>query len=386
MNLHNPAFHLLAVLGNSPGVLTETLWALAQEKKPIIPQRVIILTTTQAMVRIEEELLQSVDGQPSRWQEFREAILKGKKIKNPKNFLILDCRLIQKSCGKRGKQIPLEDIRSADDNHDVADFILDQVRSLVSDQASRLIISLAGGRKTMGILLYGSISLLGRAEDRLTHVLVNSPFDSELNPSFLYPAQKERWLIDRSGKQWDARKGKIQLANLPFVPLAEAFQKHYGQVPRTFTALAQKMSQIVQEREPLRSVPVEFFRDRPEVRIKGKTYKFSVRPYLIFLFLANCKKRNVSYVKQSACLTDLELFQSKLRKEASQSHLSDWRSRLNFKMDEGQLRKNLLDLRNQIKKQGDEARWVLEILPLKRDFSLQIDKKFIIIIDDLFVK
>ena len=39
---------LLAVTGMSPAVLTETVWALAQERPPIIPNRVVVLTTLAA--------------------------------------------------------------------------------------------------------------------------------------------------------------------------------------------------------------------------------------------------------------------------------------------------------------------------------------------------
>jgi CRISPR-associated protein (TIGR02584 family) len=34
---------VIAVLGVSPSVLTETLWALAQESPPILPDRIVVL-------------------------------------------------------------------------------------------------------------------------------------------------------------------------------------------------------------------------------------------------------------------------------------------------------------------------------------------------------
>jgi hypothetical protein len=36
---------LFAILGKSPAVLTETVWALALEKPPLIPDRIFVLTT-----------------------------------------------------------------------------------------------------------------------------------------------------------------------------------------------------------------------------------------------------------------------------------------------------------------------------------------------------
>ena len=36
---------LIAGMGTSPAVLTETVWALAHQKKPIVPDEIVVLTT-----------------------------------------------------------------------------------------------------------------------------------------------------------------------------------------------------------------------------------------------------------------------------------------------------------------------------------------------------
>ena len=48
---------LLAVSGMSPAILTETVWALAREKPRIVPDEVIVLTTTAGARDIETQLL-----------------------------------------------------------------------------------------------------------------------------------------------------------------------------------------------------------------------------------------------------------------------------------------------------------------------------------------
>jgi len=40
-----PETILLAVTGMSPAVLTETIWALANEAEPVLPDRVVVVTT-----------------------------------------------------------------------------------------------------------------------------------------------------------------------------------------------------------------------------------------------------------------------------------------------------------------------------------------------------
>lgn len=48
---------LLSVTGQSPAVLTETIWALAQEQPAIIPHRVVVVTTTEGRATLVRELL-----------------------------------------------------------------------------------------------------------------------------------------------------------------------------------------------------------------------------------------------------------------------------------------------------------------------------------------
>ncbi len=37
---------LVAVSGMSPAILTETLWALGQEEPPVVPDEVVVITTS----------------------------------------------------------------------------------------------------------------------------------------------------------------------------------------------------------------------------------------------------------------------------------------------------------------------------------------------------
>ena len=79
----------------------------------------------------------------------------------------------------------LSDIRNAADNEAIADAITAVVRELTADADCAVHASIAGGRKTMGFYLGYALSLLGRSQDRLSHVLISSPFES--NPEFFYP-------------------------------------------------------------------------------------------------------------------------------------------------------------------------------------------------------
>jgi len=84
------------------------------------------------------------------------------------------------------------------------------------------------------------MTLIGRETDRLTHVLVTDPFDDpRLKPKFYYPAQSEKLLTDSNGKTHKPVQAKIELADIPFVPLRNAF-RDLGAMPGTFASLVQR--------------------------------------------------------------------------------------------------------------------------------------------------
>jgi len=178
----------------SPAVLTETVWALAHEKPPVIPDRVIVVTTAAGRDCLERDLFTPNPSFGGRtvWQALRRAILP--RAPNPKSEIgdqrseirsqkssippltLEPIRVIVAPDPATGRTRELADLRTPADNEAAADFLLEQVRAIVENPDTRLIASLAGGRKTMGALLYACLTLVGRETDRLTHVLVNEPF------------------------------------------------------------------------------------------------------------------------------------------------------------------------------------------------------------------
>ena len=77
---------------------------------------------------------------------------------------------------EHGKQ--LDDAATDKDHQLTADFIIDKVRTLTADGQLPVHASLAGGRKTMTFLLGYAMSLYGRPEDELSHVLVSQGFEN----------------------------------------------------------------------------------------------------------------------------------------------------------------------------------------------------------------
>ena len=69
----------------------------------------------------------------------------------------------------------------------------------------------------MGFYLGYALSLYGRAQDRLSHVLVSEPFENSIE--FFYPTPYSRVLQTRDGRLADTAMAEVTLAEIPFVSL-----------------------------------------------------------------------------------------------------------------------------------------------------------------------
>lgn len=165
---------LLAVTGMSPQVVTETLFALVTEQN-FVPTEIRLITTGLGLNRAMRDLLDERDGH---FHAFcREYGLVGKIRFDAACITVL----------KDADNQPLTDIREPEENKLAADEITQLVKTLCQDEDAALHVSISGGRKTMGFFLGYALSLFGRAQDRLSHVLVSDPF--EHNRDFYYPAR-----------------------------------------------------------------------------------------------------------------------------------------------------------------------------------------------------
>jgi CRISPR-associated protein (TIGR02584 family) len=196
---------LLAVSGLSPQIVTETIYALAAcADAPFLPTEVHLITTREGAQRAELSLLSDDLG----W--FHRLC----KDYNLSHIAFTRKHIhIMRDANERG----MDDIRSIEDNRAAADFITARVREFSADPNCALHVSIAGGRKTMGFYLGYALSLYGRAQDRLSHVLVSEPFENSID--FFYPTPYSRVLQTRDGRLADTAMAEVTLAEIPFVSL-----------------------------------------------------------------------------------------------------------------------------------------------------------------------
>jgi CRISPR-associated protein (TIGR02584 family) len=282
---------LLAVTGMSPAILTETVWALAHENPPIIADEVVAITTVGGREAIATQLQTPLQefGRKSVWQALRDDVL-GAGAESDER-LTLRVVVIERPQPATGGTTELTDIRNRQENLSAADFILSQVRHYSDAKDRRIIASLAGGRKTMGALLHAALSHLGRPQDRLTHILVNEPFDGGLTPAFFYPTQPAQLLTGRNGKTYKAGDAHLELADVPFAPLRVRFPD-IADIPTRFRDLVRRYSETF-NRDAGKPAVIELLADPPRVIVDGLAVVLESERQLTvlhFLFAANEQK------------------------------------------------------------------------------------------------
>jgi CRISPR-associated protein (TIGR02584 family) len=197
---------LLCVAGLSPQVVTEALYALAvaNREAPWIPTEIHVITTQVGAQQARLSLLA-----PDRDQFGRLCRDYGLP---PIAFDASSFTVIEGADEK-----PLQDISTPADNEAAGDAILRVVARYAADPNCAIHASIAGGRKTMGFFLGYAMSLCGRPQDRLSHVLVTEQFEGHRD--FFYPPRQPVTLQSRDGREISTADARIMLAEIPFILL-----------------------------------------------------------------------------------------------------------------------------------------------------------------------
>jgi len=257
---------LLAVTGMTPQVVTETLYALAVDgEKKFIPTEIHVITTVAGAKQVRHLLLDAKSGHFHAL--CREYGLPAIKFPDSHIHVILD------PLGQ-----PLADIRTPQDNLRAADFISHLVRDFCLDDDAALHVSIAGGRKSMGFFVGYALSMFGRVQDSLSHVLVNDPFESL--PDFFYPPKIGRVLIDRNGSPAHTDEAQIMLADIPFVRLR-------GGIPSSLMTGDVSFAEVINGvQSGLNFVSLEFDIPQKAICFGGKWITFQPAWFTFYLWLA----------------------------------------------------------------------------------------------------
>jgi CRISPR-associated protein (TIGR02584 family) len=356
---------LVAVSGMSPAILTETLWALAGESPAIIPDEVVVITTAVG----EEELARSLLtkrrdwGNRTVWESLRTQLLKKSNPAMAARRLQLSVRVVELPDEVTGVRTKAPDLRTGTDHDEAADLIVRTLAPLCDAEDNAVIASIAGGRKTMGALLYAAMSLLGKESDRVTHVLVSEPYEECRD--FFFPDQPFQDLEVRRAEthpiRITARDARIELADLPFVALRNRFEE-LNEPRRTFAGLVERYSRS--KRAALPQPPrVSLDAEAGLLSVEGRPMRLTGRDLVVAAFLLHRARAGLPHLRDRSEATPL------LR-----AFVLDWKrlhptnratARLSGDLNEDDLTKGLAGLRAKLRSSGLEGA-VAHLVP-KRD-------------------
>lgn len=225
---------LVMVLGMSPAVATETVYALSAEAGGIaacVPTRIVIVTTSVGRDVLESEVLNPV-AYASPYRAL-EAQLKAER-RLQADLPVPEVRVPRYSDPESGEEREIEDAHSQADLDALANVLLAEVQQVTSDPEQQLILSLSGGKKGMSHIAGQVMSLCGRPQDRLVHI-VPLPKGLERCPTFFFPS------ADRYGHyyEWPEDDGstggchssevRLELATQSYMPLRTLVEDAVGE-------------------------------------------------------------------------------------------------------------------------------------------------------------
>jgi hypothetical protein len=108
---------LVVGMGTSPAVMTETVWALAHQSEPVVPDEIVVITTKSGKDTLRAAIM---SGTPSVWNRLKTALAK-KKIAVDGKLVFGDTsiRVIPDADGNEAS-----DLRTGADNLHAADYML----------------------------------------------------------------------------------------------------------------------------------------------------------------------------------------------------------------------------------------------------------------------
>lgn len=255
---------LVAVAGQTPQIVTETLYALMVLRRPPVPiSEIFILTTARGAQTARRALLDREQGQffafcreysidPNAIAFDEDHIITIKKeVGSGRPSVVGRRRLTTMGHGQRTKNkgertddkepmTDLDDIRTVEENAALAQQLIGFIKQLTNQPDTALHCSLAGGRKTMSAYMALALTLYGRQQDTLSHVLVSEEFES--NSKFFFPPRRNQQIPIQRGGALDivhTKDARIELAEIPFIRLRE-------RLGSTFVQLDQSVEQIIQ--------------------------------------------------------------------------------------------------------------------------------------------
>lgn len=270
---------LVAVTGLTPQVVTETLYCLTVKRelareRPFVPARIVLLTTGEGRRKAEDKL----KGNGGWLRKFGKHYGRMLGVEEDAFDRATEVKPI----------VNTEDVADTAASEAAATGVLKAVRQLIKDDTANetaIIASVAGGRATMGYLLGYALSIYGREQDRMTHVLVT---DQQLEgvEDFFFPYPDERAVMGNRNEYRYPGQSSLELTEIPFLPARYWVQGEFEdllQQDREFHDLVREIH-ILATTEPRLVIQ----KNVPTIECGGVKIDLHPMEFAVYYYLANC--------------------------------------------------------------------------------------------------
>ncbi|MEY8239727.1 MAG: CRISPR-associated ring nuclease Csm6 [Cycloclasticus sp.] len=267
---------LLAAMGTSPQVLTETLYAIHMQGKPF-PDEVYLITSENSKAKTVE------------WLFEKRQIEHLKAHHNLPDFKFELSHILLMEHNDGGTVF---DGREEGDQKSIADSITRIVSRFTADDNCRIHASIAGGRKTMAFYLGYAMSMLGRDQDILSHVFVSKEF--EFTDQFFYPTLNDNF-IAKNDQILNTKDAQVTLAEIPFVRMRNMLdQSLIAQIESdSFSKTVARLNAYKQK-----DIKVQVASKEKSILVSGIDIKIPPKELAFYLWLSQLPGRKIDVTRE----------------------------------------------------------------------------------------
>lgn len=262
---------MICLVGLSPQVVTEAIYGLITQTSPaFIPTELHLIVNGAG----ESAVLDSfVNNTLSPFVQLQREYLGTEQIRfAPKKHI----HVIKRD------GMPVDDIQSIEDNAAMADLMLHVARELAADPECAIHASIAGGRKSMSYYLGHVMTLVGRPQDRMSHVLLNPPF--ERMRDFFYPPKIPKNIKSPTGDLISTSKANVVLVPIAFVRLSDGLHGQVVSLKTSYTDL------IDQAQAAISKSTLKVYVSERLISYGNKSVQLTSRLFAWYLYFAERKR------------------------------------------------------------------------------------------------
>ncbi len=291
---------LICTMGDTPQIITETIWALLNQDPPWQPDRIDIVTTCYVnfegkinIGRLVEQIFEA-DGafKSLPWKGDIPAInVVVPKRTHPPTHIYESASSFKLETLDNSNL--LTDVDNGEDAMCMGEAIFACIRQAkLSNPPANIHVSLAGGRKTMSAHALMALTMLSDGKDRASHTLIPSVFEN--HPKFWHPDHNpDLELSTRPPNQITFTpshlRGKVSLFDVPVFPVAKLLNKSARE---QVSSLAQMIDYLTWERDFTNDPSVYLGPpgDGAWARIGGKNVSLTWKMYAALWIIAKARK------------------------------------------------------------------------------------------------